>query len=76
MDKTYLIIESDSDGNTYQIHKELNEAQKAFEGCKGKGVLWGEGTIYLVEVNAQKWGFDAKGKLFGAEIIKEQQFNI
>jgi len=75
MDKTYLIIESDSDGNSYQIHKELEQAKKAFDGCRGKGVLWGEGTIYLVEVKETKFGFDSKGKLFGAEIINEHKFN-
>ena len=73
--KTYVIIENDTDGDSYQIHEELKVAKKAFKQCKEKGTLWAEGTVYLIEVKDKKFGFDTKGLIYGAEVIKEHQFN-
>jgi hypothetical protein len=74
-DKTYVIIETDLDGDSYQIHNRLKEAKKAFNYCKKNGTLWNEGTIYLIELKDKKFGITPKGEVYGGEIIKEHQFN-
>lgn len=70
---TYMIIETDPDGDSYEIHKELEEAKESFQQKKTKAALWSEGTIYLVEVKDKKFGFGVQG-MYGADVIEEHEF--
>ncbi len=72
--KTYMIIEADSDGDSYEIHKELQKAKESFEERKKSNTFWGEGTIYLIEVKDKKFGFGSRGDMFGAEVIESHTF--
>ena len=71
---TYMIIETDPDGDSYEIHKELKEAKGSFEEKRTSGSLWSEGTLYLIEVKAKSFGFCSQGIMYGAEIIEEHEF--
>lgn len=70
---TYMIIETDPDGDSYEIHKELKEAKQSFEEKKASGSLWSEGTLYLIEVKDKSFGFGTQG-MYGADVIEEHEF--
>jgi hypothetical protein len=72
--QTYMIIESDPDGDSYEIHKDLKKAEKSFKERKKTSPIFSEATIYLVEVKDKKFGFGSHG-MYGAEVIEEHQFN-
>jgi hypothetical protein len=72
--KTYMIIEADPDGDSYELHNELQKAKKSFEEIKKSNTFWGEGTIYLIEVKDKKFGFGSRGDMFGAEVIESHTF--
>lgn len=76
MDKpTYMIIKTDPDGDSYQIHQELEKARKSFVDSKDSATIWGEGTLYLVEVeNLSDFGFGSQGDFYGGEILEEHNF--
>jgi hypothetical protein len=72
--QTYMIIENDPDGDSYEIHDNLQEAEESFEEKKKTAPIFSEATIYLIEVKDKKFGFGARGDLYGGEVIKEHQF--
>lgn len=69
-----MIIETDPDGDNYELHTELKEAKESFDERKQSGSLWSEGTLYLVEVKGKKFGFGASGDIYGADVIEEHVF--
>lgn len=70
---TYMIIETDPDGDSYELHKDLKEAKASFDERKKSGSLWSEGTLYLVEVTDKRFGFGSQG-MYGADVIEEHEF--
>ncbi len=71
--QTYVIIEANPDGDSYEIHNQLEEAKKSFEERKSTSSIWAEGTIYLVEVKDKKFGFGSMGDIYGADVIEQHE---
>ena len=71
--QTYVIIEANPDGDSYEIHQKIKEAKKSFDRRKLTVSIWAEGTIYLVEVKDKKFGFGNSGEIYGADVIEQHQ---
>jgi len=70
----YIVINCASDGDSYNIHHTLEEAQKDFNTQKSdiEDAEFYEDALYLASVvPGTKFGWGAHGDFFGGELIAE-----
>ena len=66
----YIIIESNEDGETYQITSSLSKGEKIYE-TRSRELEDEVNNFILAKVKEDvEFGFGARGDFFGGEIIK------
>jgi len=69
--KIYAVIEANPDGDSYGIFQKLEDAEKEFKNKTNKDIVWGESTIYLIDIkDPSDFGFSSRGEVYGGEVIK------
>ncbi len=64
----YVVIMMTEDGDSYNIHADLDNAEKNFREESEKGFYT---QVYLLKVNpGTEFGFGAYGDVYGAEVMQ------
>ena len=70
--KLYIVIDASSEGNSFKITPDLNEATSSYEEIAAQKLnsVLDDGSVSLAEVKpGEKFGFNHQGQFYGGEMI-------